>query len=88
MQTAVSGCSTGNLTLTLRNYLPNRVPVYAAPFGSLATLRKECINIGCAYKPTYRFSGGVRPRHEYCAETYLAIAVAVVFGMYALLVQQ
>jgi len=64
MQAAIggygAGCSTGNLTLTLRNYLPDRSPVYAAPFGTLSAIRKECIQIGCAYKPCFRVNGFVR----------------------------
>ena len=48
-------CSAGSqLTPTLRNYLPDRTPIYAAPFGALSVLPKECIQIGCAPKGIHR----------------------------------
>jgi hypothetical protein len=38
------------LNRTLLSYLPQGAPIYAAPFGTLARLDKDCITIGCPPK--------------------------------------
>jgi hypothetical protein len=64
----------------LRNYLPDRTPIYAAPFGSLSVLRKECIQIGCAPKGIPQRLIAYRVGRSFQECVLIALAIVLVAG--------